>query len=376
MAPGRRGRRCRLGSGRRLGRPVRGQQAGIDGLGLRGGRGTRTWLLGEELDVARLLVLLEGPRLALDVLAIERVHEEREVERGRGEVAGEEQGVDGLPHVLHLAVARAGVAGEGLPEDLGQRLGELGVVARGAHQRRPRDAGPEIGAVGPLAGQGLVEDRPQGVDVGAGVAGSARGLLGGEVAEVLGREDPRLPKVARPLAEALQPHFALVGDEHAPRGQQAVEVAGPRVVPPPVGVLQGGGDLARDEQRVLHREGEGLLPAAVEDDPEALPLHVLVGDVVALLDLADAEDLQDVGVLELGRDLGLVHEGPRQVGVARDRGLQTEDGDDFLETRRAQPGRTVFGAQARRLGFLEEDQFPELLSPGHLSFGESGRSGI
>src|SRR5207247_3908554 len=81
-----------------------------------------------------------------------------------------------------------------------------------------------------------------------------------------------------------------------------------------------------------------------------------------------------VGVLELGRDLRLVHEGPRQVWVVRDRGLQTEDGDDLLETRRAQLGRTVFGAQARRLGFLEEDQLPELLSPGHLSFGGSGEA--
>ncbi len=370
------GGRGRLGRDRRLGRPQRGQQAGIDGLGLGVGRGGRPRLLGDELLVARLLVLLESARLSLDVLAIEGVHKEREVERGRGEVAGEEQGVDGLPHVLHFGVAGVGVGGEGLPEDVPEGLRELGVVARGAHEPRLRDAGCEFGAIRPLAGEGLVEERSQRVDVGAGVADSPPALLGGEVAKVIGHQDPRLPDVARPLAKALHPHLALVGDEHARWGQQPVEVASTRFVAAPVGVLQGGGDLARDEQRVLHRQGEGLLPAAVEDDSEALPLHVLLGDVVALLDLADAEDLQDVGVLELGRDLGLVHEGAREVGVPRNRRLQTEDGDDSLETRSAQLGGAVFRAQARRLGFLEEDQFPELLSPGHLSFGGSRRSGI
>src|SRR5260370_42424022 len=93
------------------------------------------------------LVLLESARLSLDVLAIEGVHKEREVERGRGEVAGEEQGVDGLPHVLHFGVAGVGVGGEGLPEAVPEWLRGLGGVARGGHEPPLRAARREFVAV-------------------------------------------------------------------------------------------------------------------------------------------------------------------------------------------------------------------------------------
>jgi hypothetical protein len=132
-----------------------------------------------------------------------------------------------------------------------------------------------------------------------------------------------------------------------------------------VRILERRADLARDQQRVLDLQREDLFTTALEDRGEALPFRVLVRDVVGLLDLPDPEDLEDVGALKLCRHLGLIHEASRDLGLARDRGGEPQDGDDLFETRGTELGRPVLLSEAGRAALLEKNQLAELLSDGH-----------
>ena len=247
------------------------------------------------------------------------MHEEGEVEGGGREVAGEEQGVDGLAHARRPR--RSGRPGSG-PRAF-CRIWAMGfghgvVVARRAQEPRRPEEGGGVGSRGRrLAGQGLEEDGAQAEDVRPRVAGAAR-LLGGQVAPLV------LAGAARPARTRLgqypkprTPDLALEGHEHAVGGEEPVKDAGPRVGAAGVGVLERGAHLAGDEERVVHRERVALLAAAIEDLLQRPPFDELVGDVVARLDLPDAEDLGDVRVLELGGELHLVHQAARGFGVAR-----------------------------------------------------------
>ncbi len=340
----------RLGSGR-------GRRYG--GRANRGRRPCR--FVGQELEIAGFPVFLETLGFPLDVFAVERVHEEREVESGRREVPGEEQGVEGLPHVLDVGIARGRVAREGPPQDLRHRGGYGIVVALGAREPRARDLLRLRAGSGGAARERLEEDGAEREDVAARLAGTAT-LLRGQVAEVLGGQDLLDP--ARPVAEPLEPDLSLVRHEDRARSQEPVKIPAGFALAP-VRVLERGADLARDEQRMLDLEGEHLLAAALEDGAEALPFSVLVGDVVGLVDLPDPEDLQDMGVLELGRNFCLVHQAAGDVGVARDTGRKAQDGDDLLETRRTKFGGAILLPEPGRVVLLEEHELAELLSWRH-----------
>jgi hypothetical protein len=340
---GRRGRRHRpyghLGHGRRRLLRRRHHLA-------RGRRGLR-----QVLEVAGFLLFLEGLGLALDVLAEEGVHEEGEVEGGRREVPGEEQGVDRLAHLLDFRVAAAGLAGQRAMEDVGDGLGQRVVVGGGALQARlGQTAGDVVGAATlheGLAGERLEEQRAHREDVGTRVALAARRLLGRQVGHLVLRHRAGLADPARPVAEVPDAHLALVRHHHAGRRQEAVVVARSGVALAAVRVLQGRAHLAHDEQGVVDGERETFLPAAVEDGLEALPFQELVRDVVERVHLPDAEDLDDVRILELGRELDLIHQALGGVGVGGQAGLEANYGNDFLKAGRAELGRPVLVAKSR-----------------------------
>ena len=113
---------------------------------------------------------------------------------------------------------------------------------------------------------------------------------------------------------------------------------------------------------------------AREDRVEALGLQELVRDVEGGLDLADAEELDDVGVLELGRELHLVHQALDHVPVGGQVGPDAQHDHDLLEPSGAQLRRPVLRPQPRGFDFLEEDELPELLSLRHGRASGAGSS--
>jgi hypothetical protein len=200
-------------------------------------------VFGQELEVARFLLFLQRLGLALDVLAEQRVHEERKIEGGGGEVTGEEQGVDRLAHLLDLGVALLAVGRKRLLQDFGNLLRNRVVVARGALQARLLDARADVGAASllleGLPRQRLVQDGTDGIDIGARVARlSAGALFRGEITEVLARQ-AGLAHAAGPVAEAPEPDLALVGHHDAAGGDQAVIVAATAFGLAAVGILEG-----------------------------------------------------------------------------------------------------------------------------------------
>ena len=163
--------------------------------------------------------------------------------------------------------------------------------------------------------------------------------------------------------------LALVGHQHAARRHQAVEVTPAGLALAAVRVLQRRADLARDQQGVVHRERESLLAAAREDGAQALALQELVGDVVRRVDLADPVDLEHVRVLELGRELDLVHQALDRLGVRRERGFRRRTLTIFSRPVSAELGRTVFVADADVLDLFQEDELPEFSSwPSRRSY--------
>ena len=77
--------------------------------------------------------------------------------------------------------------------------------------------------------------------------------------------------------------------------------------------------------------GSPTLPAAVEDGPQVAAVDVLERDVVAGVDDAEVEDLRDVRVVQLNRDLRLVDEHADEVLVLRDVRQDALDRDQALE---------------------------------------------
>jgi hypothetical protein len=115
---------------------------------------------------------------------------------------------------------------------------------------------------------------------------------------------------------------------------------------------------------VVHGEREALL-AAVEDGLQALALDELVRDVEGRVDLADAEQLDDVGILQLGRELHLVHQALHRLRVRGEVGPDAEHRDDLLEAGRAELGGAVLRAETGGLDLFEEHELSELLFLGH-----------
>src|SRR5215213_2534054 len=94
-----------------------------------------------------------------------------------------------------------------------------------------------------------------------------------------------------------------------------------------VGEAEGGGDLTGDLRRLL-----GGDPAVgPQDVGERAPVHVLHGDEVGAGVAAPVVDVDDVGVAEVGRCLGLASEALDEVGVDGEFGEQDLDGDLAVE---------------------------------------------
>ena len=226
---------------------------------------------------------------------------------------------------------------------------------------RTRDG---VGAVRRLPGEGLEEDEAEGVDVGSRVADLARRLLGGQVEALLGGQEPRSAQ-ARPQPETLDLHLAVVG-HHEPRGsEEPVRERLSRVALPRVQRLERHRGPARDHERVVRREREGLCPAALEDRGERPPLHELRGDVEGLLDPPDAQDAHEAGARHPCREPRLVHQAPRRLDARGDARAEAGHGDEAVEPGRAEARGTALEAERPRLPLLEEDEPSELLPDSH-----------
>ena len=70
---------------------------------------------------------------------------------------------------------------------------------------------------------------------------------------------------------------------------------------------------------------------SIEDAAQVPAVDVLEGDEVAVVDFAEVEDLGDVGVLQLHRDLRLVDEHRDELFVLRDARQDALERDDALE---------------------------------------------
>ena len=212
------------------------------------------------------------------------------VARGEGGTAelpgGREAVLGALGHrpAHHLVEGRR-QAGDDLA-----RNGRPGLEVR--LERRLLVAGGERRA----AGQGVEEDAPERVDVGAGVKGLAADLLGGEVGEGAGPAPvgPHGPRPVDGQAEVAEVDVLVavrIGDEDVRRLHVPVhQVAG-------VGGVEGIADPRHDAGRAARRDPLGGLGDQVL---EARPLDEAHGDEELSLVVAGAVDREDVGVLERG----------------------------------------------------------------------------
>jgi hypothetical protein len=229
--------------------------------------------------------------------------------------------------VDRVLVAILGVLGQRLQDDALELVGDLAVVGR---RREDLDVADllerrEVALADeqPLAGQQLVQHDAAREDVALAIDRQAAHLLGRHVAE-LALEDAGLGllALARRLgdAEVDQLHLALEGDEDVLRADVAVdqvEVAA-ALVALVVRVVQALADLHDHEAGLGHRHRLVDRAAPVEDVPEIATVDVLQRDVVRAVDDTEVEDLGDVRVVQLNRDLRLVDEHLDELFVLRD----------------------------------------------------------
>src|SRR5690606_30130623 len=258
---------------------------------------------------------------------------------------------DALPifvQVDRVLVAVLLVLGQRLEHDALELVRDLPVVGAGRQDLDVADLlqGGEVRLADeqPLAGQELVEDGAAGVYVRGAVDLRTAHLLRRHVAE-LALEDAGLGlgALAGRLgdAEVDELDLALERDQHVLRADvpvNQVELAA-GLVALVVRVVQALAHLHDDEAGLgdrhrlagLARGAAAALPAAVEDRAQIAPVNVLEGDVVVVVDHAEVEDLSDVGVFELDRDLRLVDEHADELLVRRNVGKNALDRDQPLE---------------------------------------------
>ena len=246
--------------------------------------------------------------------------------RGRGGRRDRES-VDHLEHTAGVAGSevdrghRVGEGPHGRPAifgGLGERTGDdrgdgLGDRTSGAGGQQGHGleqvAGAQVGRArvgeGDAAGEQLVHDDAERVDIGAGVDGAAGDLLGGSVTEVgrgRGRAEARPQVVAEHVADA---------------GAEDLEGAGAGLVADREEVA---GLQVEAEQAVLVREVDELAGADHQRPERAPRQRALAGELgrqaVAGKELGDDEDEAVVGTAEVGQldDVGAevvaVHRGP------------------------------------------------------------------
>ncbi len=241
-------------------------------------------------------------------------------------------------------------------------------AASPAVRRDPRraEAVERIGAVRGPARQRLEQHEAERVHVGPGLARSPGELLRRQVAPLLDGQEVG-PAQGRPQAQSLELHLP-VERHHEPRGcDEAVDEGGARVVLLPVQGLERRRGTARDHERVLGGEREGLPAAALEDGGDRASLHELGRHVEGLLHPSDAEHAHEARALEPRGEARLFHEAPGRLGVRRHLGPEPEDGDEAVEAGGAEPRGPVLAAEGARFRLIEEDEPAELLAEGHGS---------
>ena len=124
-------------------------------------------------------------------------------------------------------------------------------------------------------------------------------------------------------------------------------------------------DAARDHQRVVRGEGEGLPLAALEDRGEGAALDELRRDVEGLLDAADPEHADEAGVLQARREAGLVHQPLRDGRLRRDARREAEHGHEPIEAGRSEPCGPILATEHADFRLLEENESAELLPQSH-----------
>ena len=191
-----------------------------------------------------------------------------------------------------------------------------------------------------LSGQHLVDEDARREDVGPDVDGIAPGLLRRHVI-VLALDDPDGGLLAAHGrlgdAEVDDLHLAGVRQEDVLRRDVAVDDAHRAAagVALAVRVVEAGADLLADIGRGLDGHDALELRRLAQDLEQIAAVDVLHRDVVGVADLAQVEDVRDVHVLELDRDLGLVDQHLDEVVVRREVGVDHLQGHDLLEALQA-----------------------------------------
>jgi hypothetical protein len=99
-----------------------------------------------------------------------------------------------------------------------------------------------------------------------------------------------------------------------------------------VGVVESIRETGGDEQGQAERQPGSFLLERPQNRAQVPAVDVFHGDEVGTLDFAKIVDVNDVGVLQLRRYLGLVNEHPDELLVVGQVRENPFDGDDFLET--------------------------------------------
>ena len=256
-----------------------------------------------------------------------------------------------LVELARVGEAVVGLAREHLHDDLGERLRralarqlERRVLARvhaarGLEHRRRRER--------VAAGEHLVEHRAEREQIAPAVDRLGLRLLGAHVRELSAHAtcarvarlvvDDRVPGLGD--AEVGDLHLALPREQNILRRDVAVDDAErpPVLVAATVRVIERLGDLGREEHRHAERHGHLQATAAREHRGEVEPRHVLHRDEVAgglarrIVDAAEIEHLDDVGVREPHRELRLVDEHVDELRVRGQLRQNALDDEDFFE---------------------------------------------
>ena len=243
-------------------------------------------------------------------------------DRGPAAVQVAQQVAGALVAGRRVALHRPGDDGRQPHGDVGPRLADRRrILVHALHHHRER----VVGAEGERAGEDLVQDDAQRVDVAAVVGGFAAGLLGGHVID--GADDGAGLGHGRPRLERARD--AEVGDEGVPVAvdQDVLRLEVAVHDPGLVRRLERLGDLARQRQRPFDRQR----PLALQQRFEIFPLDELHRDELEVARLAEVVDAQDVLVGDAAGQQDLALEPFEDLGARRHVGADHLQGDVALQ---------------------------------------------
>ena len=291
-----------------------------------------------ELDVGIVRIVGREPRLGPLAELLLDVVGERGRRRAQAEITGEL--LEGLPHLVAALEPVGRLVRERLEDDRREPRRDVGPVLRGRghvaeHDRRHREEVVVALEQAPHGAQ-LVEHDAEREHVAAAIDRLADALLGGHVRDLaLERAGPGLDGAVRGLRdpEVRDLDAAVVADEEVGRRHVAVHDPERR----PVGgallvrVVEPGRGGGHDRQHVLERHLRVLLADAGQERAGVLAVHVLHREEVLAALLADVVDLDDVVVVQRGREPRLVQEHLDVALVARLLGADPLDHHVALE---------------------------------------------